>query len=194
MSMDDATPKEYEQVVFSEVLIPDVTDAYGDFYTKAGVRAFAYEFMKQGFGIDVNHSENDQSDSLKIVESFIAREGDPDFIEGAWVVGLYVGDDDLWAEVLQGNLTGFSYQANIYKYDVGLVVPSDNVRVGVTEPDLGDGHTHSFFVILGVDGRPIAGGTSIVEGHAHPIRRHTLTEESAGHVHIYNYVEGNEGR
>lgn len=184
----------WERVVFAEVLIPDSTNVYGDFHTKESVKEFAYGFMKQGFGFEVTHDSIDRTGDLYVVESFIARPGDPDFIEGAWVVGSYIADDDLWQSVLSGEYNGYSYQATVQYLDVDMVMPLDRVRVGVTEPDLEDGHVHDFVVILDDDGRPIAGGTRDTGGHVHAIRSHTFTEVSAGHNHLYNFVEGREGR
>ncbi|MGW8180033.1 MAG: XkdF-like putative serine protease domain-containing protein [bacterium] len=185
---------DWERVVFAELLIPDTTDVYGDFHTKESVKNFAYGFMRQGFGVEVEHTGVDRSsDGIHVVESFLAREGDPDFIAGAWVIGMFIGDDAVWQGVLDGEYGGFSYTALIKKYDVEMVVPLDVVRVGVTEPDVTDGHVHDFVVILDADGRPIAGGTSTVNGHAHKIRSHTLTEKEDGHVHIYNFVLGSKG-
>lgn len=193
MNLEIKTKDEWERVVFAELLIPDTTDVYGDFHTKESVKRWAYQFMREGFGIEVEHNKIDRSEDLQIVESFIAREGDPEFIVGAWVIGMYIGDDEVWEQVLAGELNGFSYTAKIEKMDVDMVMPIDIMRTGVTEPDINDGHVHDFFVILDTDGRAIAGGTSEMNGHSHAIRSHTFTEEAAGHVHIYNFVQGQEG-
>lgn len=193
MSSEVKRRDDYERVVFAEVLIPDQMDVFGDFHTKESVKNFAYGFMKQGFGIEATHNSVDRSDSLKVVESFLAREGDPDFIVGSWVVGLYIEDDVIWEGVLDGTYNGFSYQALVSAVYVDMVMPNDVVRVGVTEPSLEDGHVHDYIVILDDDGRAIVGGTSETNGHMHKIRTHTLTEEAAGHVHIYNFVKGSEG-
>ena len=67
--------------------------------------------MINGFGIDVNHQNDDVSAGVKIVENFIARADDPDFVEGAWVIGVHVLDDDIWNDILSGELNGFSYEA-----------------------------------------------------------------------------------
>ena len=193
MSTEVSRTDGYEQIVFAEVLIPDQMDVFGDFHTRQSVKNFAYGFMKQGFGIEVTHNGIDRSADLKVVESFIARVGDTEFIIGSWVVGLYIADDEIWAGVLDGTYNGFSYQALISALYVDMVMPYDVVRVGQTEPDLEDGHVHDYVVILDEDGRAIAGGTSEVDGHMHKIRSHTFTEEANGHIHIYNFVVGAEG-
>lgn len=181
----------FERVAFAEVIIPDSLNVYGDFHTKESVKEFAYGFMMGGFGIDVDHDEVDVSgDKIQVVESFIARPNDPDFIEGSWVVGILVKDDDLWDKILNGEINGFSYQAIVRRLaDVEVVVPIDKVRYGNTQPDPMDGHYHSFVVVLDDNERPVSGGTSVVNGHSHNISQHTFTDKAHEHVHIYNYVQ-----
>jgi len=193
MSTEVKRRDDYERVVFAEVLIPDQMDVFGDFHTRTSVKNFAYGFMKQGFGVEATHNSIDRSSDLKVVESFLAREGDTEFIIGSWVVGMYIGDDEIWNGVLDGTYNGFSYQALVSAVYVDMVMPYDVIRVGVTEPDLEDGHVHDYVVILDDSGRAIAGGTSETDGHMHKIRSHTFTEEANGHIHIYNFVQGSEG-
>lgn len=178
----------FERLVFAEVLIPDSLNTYGDFHTRESVREFAYGFMSTGFGIDVDHDEEDISDSVHVVESFIAREEDPDFIPGSWVVGMYIEDDDLWQAVLRGDINGYSYDAFVRKFDIQVTVPDNRVHVGRTEPDIYDGHVHSFYVVLDDQDRPLLGGTTVANAHSHTISDHTFTDRMFGHSHIYNYV------
>ncbi|MCK5307018.1 MAG: hypothetical protein KAJ73_00265 [Zetaproteobacteria bacterium] len=183
----------YERVVFAEIIIPDAMNVYGDLHTRESVKQFAYSFMINGFGIDIGHDNLDVSDTLAVVESFIARDGDPDFVPGAWVIGMYVGDDAAWAKVLNGDLNGFSYEAWVKAFEVVVDVPVDIVRSGVTEPAIEDGHVHEYVAILDDDGRVIYGGTSESNGHYHEIRSHTTTEEEDDHLHIFNFVQGSGG-
>lgn len=184
----------FERIVFAEVIIPDVPNVYGDFHTRRSVRDFAYGFMINGFRTDVEHDNIDRAGKVHVVESFIAREGDPDFIPGAWVVGLYIPDDELWGMVLNNELNGYSYEAYTSTTPIELTVPSTNTVVGTTQPNPADQHTHEFLVVLGDDGRPIFGVTSLSEGHRHPITVHTFTDRAAGHSHIYNFLQGSGGR
>lgn len=181
-----------QRIVYAEVLIPDVPNVFGDFHTKEMVRDFAYGFMSEGFGLDVNHDNVVRAD-LSVVESFIARKDDPDFIEGSWVVGVYVGDDEVWQMVRNGDITGFSWEGYVLMVPGELEMAGDFTRIGSTEPDIGDGHTHEFFAILDDDGRVIAGGTTETDGHSHLIRSHTFTEKAENHSHIYNLVIGEGG-
>ncbi len=179
----------YERLVFAEVLIPDSLNTYGDFHTRESVREFAYGFMLNGFGIDMNHDNVDLSDEVHVVESFIARDNDPDFIPGSWVVGMHIDNDDLWRAVLRGDVNGYSYEAFVRKFDVELTVPDERIKYGETEPDPYDGHVHGFYVILDEEDRPLLGGTTVANSHSHTISDHTFTDKAYGHSHIFNYVE-----
>lgn len=181
----------YERIVFGEVLVPGQINVYGDFHDKASVKQFAYGFMINGFGIDRDHENESIADKVRIVESFIARENDPDFVEGAWVVALHVLDDAIWDDVLSGELNGFSYEALVAVLPVEVVVPNSFDFIGVTYPSSVDGHTHTFYARLDDNGRVIAGGTNEVNGHSHLITSHTFTEqdEAGGHRHRFSLYE-----
>lgn len=188
------TGADWERVVFAEVLVPDVANVFNEVWTREAVKEAAYKFMQTGFGIDVEHDEVDRSfTDFYVVESFIARDGDPKFIPGSWVVGLKVVSDTIWQAILDGDINGFSYQASVYLLSAKLVVDDSGVRSGTTEPSVADGHTHEFHVIVDATNRPIAGGTTETNGHSHSISTHTVTDEAAGHVHRYNLVKGVDG-
>lgn len=185
----------WERVVFGEVLVPETPNLYGDYWTKEAIRHAAYLFAEQGYGIDLEHDNVDLT-GLKVivVETFIARPGDPDFIEGSWVVGMKILDDDMWEAVLNNEINGYSYEAIVEFMDAILTMEDDGIRVGVTEPDLEDGHTHEYMVMVDEDNRPISGGTSETDGHSHTISTHTVTDEAEGHTHRYNLVQGKDGK
>lgn len=186
--------RKWEQIAFAEVLVPNVPNVFGDYWTPEAVRQAAYMFMERGFQIDVEHDNVDVSDRVHVVETFVARTGDPDFIEGAWVVGVRITDAGMWQDVLDGKLNGFSYQALVQFVSAVLQSNDDGVRQGVTEPDPYDGHTHEFMVMVDEANRPVSGGTTETDGHAHVIRTHTVTEEAEGHVHRFNLVLGKDGK
>jgi hypothetical protein len=182
--------KEWEHLVFAEVLIPEVPNVYGDFWSREAIKECAYRFMKDGFGVDVNHDNVDMSSTIYLVESFIARDGDADFIPGSWVVGMYVGDEEVWQQILSGELNGYSYEAFLSMLPAVLTTVQESYRTGVTEPYALDGHTHNFYVEVDDTGRPVFGGTDIQNGHSHTISNHTITDESNGHTHRYNFIQG----
>ncbi len=184
----------WERVVFAEVLIPETPNVYGDYWTREAIKEAAYEFMRVGFGIDVDHDNVDVTGSVYVVETFIVRPGDPDFIEGAWVVAMKIEDDDLWGKVLNNEINGYSYEALIAFLHGTLRMEDDGVRTGYTEPDLEDGHVHAFMVVVDETNRPVSGGTDETNGHSHTITRHTVTDTAAGHTHRYNLVSGKEGK
>lgn len=182
---------EYEQVILCELLVPDVPNSFGDIYTRESIREFAYEYARQGYGIDIDHSEEDvRNKDLVVVESFIARPGDPNFIEGSWVVGMKVLSDDVWQQVLDGELNGFSFQAECLMTPITITNLRNRQVSGVTEPDPVDGHAHTFLVLLNALNKPISGGTGTTNGHSHRISVHTQTAraiDASGREHLHRY-------
>ena len=182
--------RKYEQVVMAELLIPDTPNCYGDITTRDMIKEFAYQFAIQGYGIDVNHNQVDlMGGKLAIVESFIARVGDPDFIEGSWVIAMKVMDRALWQKVLDGELNGFSYEALVQMTPVSITNLRDRQVSGFTDQDPDDGHDHSFVVLLDPLNQPLSGGTGITEGHSHTISTHTFTDYADGHRHRYQVLQ-----
>ena len=185
----------WEQVVFAEVLVPHVPNVFNDYWTAPAIKEAAYLFMQQGFGIDIEHDNVDVlGGKAHVVESFIVREGDPDFIKGSWVVAMRITDDALWQDILDGKINGYSYQAVVSFLSGVIETEDDGVRTGTTEPDPTDGHTHYFMVLVDETNRPISGGTSEDFGHSHNISTHTVTDTAEGHNHRYNLVIGKDGK
>lgn len=190
-------PREgYERLAFGEVLVPDTPNVYGDFHTKESVRQFAYGFMINGFGIDKNHDHSDQTGGVRIIESFLAQPDDPrGFTEGSWVVGIYVLDDQLWDDILTGEINGYSYEALVSSLGVIAEVESIREVYGETFPGVDDGHTHKFWVRLDVNGRVIAGGTlPDSTGHEHVIAKTTYTnfDDAETHRHRFDILKSIE--
>lgn len=183
-----------QRIVWAEVYAPNIPDSDGDFMDENGIRDMAYKFMKDGrLGqIDVQHT-NELARGATVVESFIARKGDPDFIPGSWVVGIHIPDDQLWNMVKKGELNGFSMEAMVSKQPTTLdleIPPVVSGSTTVTKSDLGVAHEHKFYVTFGQDGQFMGGRTDMVAGHYHDIRRGTVTEDAHGHNHRFSYVEG----
>ena len=185
---------EYERVVMCELLIPNVPNSYGDIYTPEAIKEFAYEFARQGYGIDLNHDNVDVQDrGVYVVEYFLARAGDPLFAEGAFVVGMKIDDDEIWQQVLNLELNGFSFEAECMMLPVQIQNLRNRQVVGVTDPDPSDGHTHEFLVILDPLNRPVAGATGVTQAHSHKIVSHTKTETAKGllgavHSHRFQVI------
>lgn len=187
----DSAEDGYERVVMCELLIPDVPNAFGDIYTRETIKEFVYLFAEQGFGLDVDHDQDDvDGDKMVVVESFIARTGDPDFVEGSWVIGMRILDDELWQGVLTGEFNGFSFEADCLMTPVIIQNLGNRMISGTTEPDLFDGHTHDYLVVLNPLNKPVSGGTSITDGHSHRIATHTVTmpeNDVYGRSHKHRY-------
>lgn len=179
----------WERVVMAEMLIPDTPNSYGDIYTREAIKDFAYQFAMQGYGIDVNHDNWDVTGQVYVVESFIARPGDPDFIEGSWVLAMKILDDAIWQKVLDGEINGYSYEALVTMLPVEITNLRNRTVTGVTHPDLFDGHTHNYTVVLDPLNNPISGGTDVVDGHSHTITRTTVTDFADAHQHRYDVLD-----
>ena len=179
------------QIVYSEVYAPNLPDSQGDFMTKVGVRKMAHNFMAQQNlqAVDTMH-DNEENGSI-VVESFIARDDDPIFLPGAWVVGIHIPDPEIWQEVKKGNLNGFSMEAMVAVEEVILDV---DFPPEVTTQTIEDesGHQHTLTVKFDADGQFLGGETNTVDGHKHTIKRMTHVEEAEGHKHRMFLLEGLE--
>lgn len=179
-----------QRIVFAEVYAPSRPDSDAEFMRPQEIQKMAYQFMKDMnlSAIDQQHN-NQEVDGACVVESFIARKGDPDFIEGAWVVGMHINNDAVWAKVEKGEINGFSMEALVTKHpqDVDIEIPSE-LQGKTYKAD--DGHEHVFHVSYDEHGQFLGGHTDIVNKHSHEIRRGTSTELSAGHSHRFSHVEG----
>lgn len=184
---------QFERVVFAEVLVPDTPNVFNDYWTRDEIKAAAYLYAQKGYIIDVQHDKVDVTGPVVVVESFIARDGDPTFIAGSWVVGMQIHDDTIWQQVLDGDINGFSYEALISVVDGLFTYLEPGSRTGTTEPDPIDGHTHQFIAIVDDVGRAVQGGTDETNGHSHLISGPTVTDEAAGHNHRFNIVIGEGG-
>lgn len=196
---DDPDAPEFEQYVMAEVMAPDIPNVYGDVYTREAIREFCFEYARQGYVVDVDHDQqNIRDEKCYVCESFIVRPGDPDFIEGAWVVGMRITDDDLWQKILDGSINGYSIEALCSLQPIVFQNLRNRQIAGVTEPDPYDGHTHDFVALLNEFNRPIAGGTGITKGHSHRISIHTVTDNATGltgrsHSHRYHVINAENG-
>jgi len=103
---------EMRQIVYGTVYKPREEDAHGDFMSEAEVEEMAHKFLMR-YRHDPTSGVDQQHDSVvrnvDVVESFIARKGDPDFPEGAWVMAVKIHDKALWEQILNGEITGFSF-------------------------------------------------------------------------------------
>jgi len=177
-----------KQLVFGEVYAPTtLPDSDGDVMTAETIEEMAYRFMKNFSqkSIDVEHDSNIVE--AVVVESFIARENDPLFIEGSWVVGVFIEDSDIWELVKTGEINGFSLEGIGKGTMTEIEVEIPEQLEGMTSED--DGHEHKFIVKFDEDGQFLGGVTDVVNGHRHSIMKGTITEQSDNHNHKFSYLE-----
>lgn len=177
-----------QRLVFAEVIIPGLIDTQGDMFSPAAVVKIAHKFLSGmlNMKIDVNH-DNVERGSY-VVESFIARDSDDQFIPGAWVVGVKV-DQDTWVKVKSGELNGFSIEFMLSK--------ADSIKVEIDSslfmrPIVGDtfaekDHKHVYTIQLSDTGQIVKGVTNIVAGHSHTISNSSVTDFAVGHRHKFSY-------
>lgn len=178
------------QMVWGEVYAPNFPDSQGDFMTPDTIRKMAHDFMKSGNldSVDTNHDQK-KNGSL-VVESFIARDNDPDFIPGSWVVGIHIPEPTVWQLVKSGELNGFSMEGRGVRVDKEIEVYMPELLTGETMAH-DDGHIHSFYVKFDDNGKFLGGYTGPgPDGHSHVITKGTRTDDASGHTHRFSFVEG----
>ena len=180
------------RVVSGEVVIPNFPDALGTIYSEDTVRDIANTFALNGYALNVRHGTKDvKGDLVHVLESYIAEPGNvAGFSSGAWVLTVAIDDDLVWADILSGRLTGFSYEAMAIGSDCVLEVDADKSPQAVVGETLLvgaiDTHQHDFYVVLNTGWGVYYGSTSVEDGHSHKILRNVVTEPSEidGHVHF----------
>jgi 2'-5' RNA ligase len=102
-----------KRLVTGIVLQPEVVDAQGDIYSAEVIERAAHDFLAR-YNVDTKmgllHKRWDKR--LELVESYItpvmfSLEGKT-LAKGTWMMTCRVVDDDAWAAVKRGELTGFS--------------------------------------------------------------------------------------
>lgn len=176
---------EEAQVVYGVVYTPNRVDTDWETMTAEELQRAAWDFLATGKfqKIDIQHSL--QESGSEVVESFIAREGDPDFPEGSWVLGVRC-PDEVWQGIKDGSLNGFSFYATVSKYPATVLVEVAKQIAGITETstiDIIPPHEHTFIVNLNNKGGIVSGKTDIVMEHSHVIMKGTATEKALDHNH-----------
>ena len=183
------TSGEYHYV-FGEVYAPNLVDTDGESMTTEDIRKMAHDFIANGLvkALDTNH--NHILSGAEVVESFIARKGDPDYAEGAWVLGVRMTDGELWEAIKAGEINSFSFDATVMKELSNDALPTyPNVMIGTTyapvEQNGIPAHKHAFYLEIDGKGRVVLGKTSMAQGHSHEIWGMVTTEQTNGHSHRF---------
>lgn len=187
VNKDAKTPD--QRLVYAEVYAPNRPDSDGEYMTAQEIQKMAHAFTARGeMGqIDVMHN-NEVVPGVKIVESFIARKGDQDFLEGSWVVGMHVDNDQLWQAIKEDKINGFSMEAMVYRHEREVEIEIPPIVSGSTQKSE-DGHVHKFYVSYDDAGHFMGGRTDMVNGHYHEIRAGTVTELAQQHRHKFSAVD-----
>lgn len=181
-SKDGQRPAAFDLVVknddmmraYGVVYAPDQEDAHGDTADADTIRRAATEFMREERlkNIDTEHSFT--SEMAFVAESWLVRTGDPlfpDEPEGAWAVGIQVGDPDLWKQLKSGELTGIS-QAGIARMEPE---PDDPAHPRYTEKDAEPGWVSRFIKALtGADPQEPVEETEMTEDEVKALVGETL--------------------
>ena len=108
-----------KRIVYGEVYAPNERDTDGNWMSAETIEKMAHGFMQELRLVNIDKNHDGETDKGVVVESFIARESDPDFTAGAWVAAVKVADAGTWAAIEKGEITGFSIEGR------GELVPEE---------------------------------------------------------------------
>lgn len=195
MSNSNATNKHlivrdsYERIVFGEVYRPGFVDSHGTTMTVDEIRRVAYDFMKKGYVNRIDEQHSWKESGCYVIESFVARENDPDFYPGSWVLGTQIVGDTIWEKVLNGEYNGYSIAGysgrNKVYVNLTRVTEADietelNLAEDVTK------HSHVVHLMFDPSGKVIPTWTSDALGHTHEVLLSTATEIELNHNHRFS--------
>jgi hypothetical protein len=180
-----------ERLIYAEVYAPNTLDTYGEFMLEDDIKKMAHRFMKLDLSKTIDTNHDNIPNGSHPVESFIARADDPDFTEGAWVLGVHVPDDIIWKAIKSGELNCYSFEAMVRPVEYKTAVSVIRDHVGVTkkaEDDKGTDHHHTFFVQVDQTGVIRNGMTSPgPDGHVHRIAGPSRTERAGADNHNHRF-------
>ncbi len=101
-----------ERTIFGIVLEPDERDSQDDTISKEEIKNAAHKFMEDFGNLGLQHQEI-VNGRLKLLETFLApvdfKAENGELVKaGTWLMKERVVDDEMWAAVKSGKLTGFS--------------------------------------------------------------------------------------
>lgn len=180
-----ANVDEGRRIVFGQVYQPNKIDAKGWFMEADEVEKMAHRYMRQNNlrnSIDTNH--DNISNGCYPVQSFIAREGDPDYVVGSWVLAVKITSNEMWDKIINGEINAFSMEIFVKKVPATATVEVTPTQLGKTEP-AEDGHIHYYIAEIDDSGFIVGGRTSVSAGHSHEIKVNSVTETSDNHTHRF---------
>jgi len=123
-----------KHMVYGVVYSPLEVDSQDDFMTAPEIEKMAYAFMKARKTDKVDKQHDTDPDEGFVAESWIVRKDDPLFPEeavGAWVVGIKVTNDETWAQVESGEITGLSMGGFAKRIDTPENTPQEKQEKGL---------------------------------------------------------------
>lgn len=142
---------DFNDTVYSAVMIPNVQDYNGDCFTAEEIREKMEDYMIKYRNFDINHDLKNKNEEIYIVENFLSPVeiiiNDKVFPIGTWFMGLKIFSEKIKEDIRNGLLKGLSATA-MQKTENPLVSflshKSKNIQVKRTFKELGD------FDIIGV--------------------------------------------
>jgi hypothetical protein len=111
---DDEDDEDAQRIAYAAAMIPREPDKEGDVVATPTVEKAAHGFLKQGGGVDTDHSLIDGEG--EVVESWVLKQdrgfdlpggATEQYDAGTWMVGIEWGKD-AWERIQAGDLTGLS--------------------------------------------------------------------------------------
>lgn len=107
----DDSEERYVLGIVLEPLTVESPDAQGDIYDAATIKRAAHLYMERFQNIGLQHKQM-VSDRVILLESYLAPAnmtiGTTTIKAGTWMMAVRIDDEDLWAQVKSGAITGFS--------------------------------------------------------------------------------------
>ena len=127
-----------EQIILGPALVPEKLiyrsniNGEGEGYVKFSeetVRQTAYLFLKNNKNNEVTIQHNEEAKSIYLMESWVIEDidkdkagvyGYTDLPTGTWMMSYKVDDDDLWNDIKDGNINGFSIEGNYVAQNISM--------------------------------------------------------------------------
>jgi len=101
------------RLAYGVVLTPEFRDGENDIISKEEIRKAAHFFMLKSRVIGFRHRKKSKA---KLVENYLASQdltfkgqnGTQKVPEGSWIIGIWVPDDQEWADIKSGKINAFS--------------------------------------------------------------------------------------
>ena len=122
-----------ERYLLGVVLEPDVVDAHNDVYGVDEVRKAAHGFMADFRHMGLMHRWK-VNKAVGLVESYLlpgdTQIGNTMVRKGTWMLGVRVHDVDIWGQVRQGKLTGFSIGGFATREPLDSALSTESLKAG----------------------------------------------------------------